>query len=77
MKTNGQWNTDNVWENTDVAMYMTNGVIVHDTFVALSHKNSGQFFALDARTGKTRLEERAPSGDQRRDRAAPAICCSS
>ncbi len=34
-------------------MYMTNGVIVHDTLVALSHKNSGQFFALDARTGKT------------------------
>jgi outer membrane protein assembly factor BamB len=52
-KKNGQWDTENVWENTDVAMYMANGVIVHDTLVALSHKNSGQFFALDARTGKT------------------------
>ena len=53
VKANGQWNPVDVWENTEVSMYMTNGVIVHDTFVALSHKNSGQFFALDARTGKT------------------------
>ena len=53
VKANGQWNPVDVWENTEVSMYMTNGVVVHDTFVALSHKNSGQFFALDARTGKT------------------------
>ncbi len=53
VKANGQWTTVDVWENTEVSMYMTNGVIVHDTLVALSHKNSGQFFALDARTGKT------------------------
>ena len=53
VKANGQWNPVDVWENTEVSMYMTNGVIVHDTLVALSHKNSGQFFALDARTGKT------------------------
>ena len=53
VKTNGQWNTVDVWENTQVSMYMTNGVIVHDTLVAMSHKNSGQFFGLDARTGKT------------------------
>jgi outer membrane protein assembly factor BamB len=53
VKTNGQWNTVDVWENSQVSMYMTNGVIVHDTLVAMSHKNSGQFFGLDARTGKT------------------------
>ena len=53
VKANGQWNTVDEWENTDVSMYMTNGVIVHDTLVALSHKNSGQFFGLDAKTGKT------------------------
>jgi hypothetical protein len=34
-------------------MYMTNGVVVRDTLVSLSHKNSGQFFGLDAKTGKT------------------------
>jgi outer membrane protein assembly factor BamB len=53
VKTNGQWSPVDVWENSQVSMYMTNGVIVRDTLVALSHKNSGQFFALDARTGKT------------------------
>lgn len=53
LKNNGQWDTQTVWENADVALYMTNGVIVHDTFVGLSHKRSGQFFALDAKTGRT------------------------
>jgi outer membrane protein assembly factor BamB len=53
VKKNGAWTTENVWENTQVSLYMTNGVIVNDTLVALSHKNSGQFFALDAKTGKT------------------------
>jgi outer membrane protein assembly factor BamB len=53
LKKNGRWETENVWENADVSMYMTNGVVVNDTLVSLSHKNSGQFFGLDARTGKT------------------------
>jgi outer membrane protein assembly factor BamB len=47
------WTTENVWQNTQVSMYMANGVIAGDAFVSLSHKNSGQFFALDARTGQT------------------------
>jgi outer membrane protein assembly factor BamB len=47
------WDTETVWENAGVGLYMTNGVVVNDTLVALSHKNSGQFFALDAKTGKT------------------------
>jgi len=53
MKRNDQWVTENVWENPDVALYMTNGVIVRDTLFGLSHRNSGQFFSLDAKTGKT------------------------
>jgi outer membrane protein assembly factor BamB len=53
VKKNGGWDTENVWENSDVSLYMTNGVIVNGTLVGLSHKNSGQFFGLDAVTGKT------------------------
>jgi outer membrane protein assembly factor BamB len=53
VKKNGGWDTENVWENSEVSMYMTNGVIVNGTLVSLSHKNSGQFFGLDAKTGKT------------------------
>jgi hypothetical protein len=52
-KRNGQWATENVWDNPDVSLYMTNAVIVRDTLFGMSHKNSGQFFGLDARTGKT------------------------
>jgi outer membrane protein assembly factor BamB len=41
-----------VWENPDVPLYMTNAVIAGDMLVGMTHKNSGQFFALDANTGK-------------------------
>ena len=53
VKKNGGWDTQNVWENTGVSMYMANAVVINDTLVGLSHKNSGQFFGLDAKTGKT------------------------
>jgi outer membrane protein assembly factor BamB len=41
-----------VWENPEVPLYMTNGVIAGDMLIGMTHKNSGQFFALDANTGK-------------------------
>jgi outer membrane protein assembly factor BamB len=53
LKRGAGWATENVWENPQVSLYMANGVIVNDTLVSLSHKSSGQFFALDAKTGKT------------------------
>jgi outer membrane protein assembly factor BamB len=53
IRRNGQWTTENVWENRDVSLYMSNGVIAHDTLFGLSHLKSGQFFCLDARTGRT------------------------
>ena len=53
VKKSGGWDTETVWENTAVSLYMANGVIVNDTLVSLSHKNSGQFFGLDAKTGTT------------------------
>jgi outer membrane protein assembly factor BamB len=53
IKRGAQWTTENVWETREVGLYMTNGVIVRDRVFGLSHRNSGQFFALDAKTGKT------------------------
>jgi len=53
VKRGAQWVTENAWENSEVALYMTNAVIARDTLFGMSHKNSGQFFALDAKTGKT------------------------
>ena len=48
-----EWTTENVWENPDVPSYMTNAVVVRDMLVGMTHRNFGQFFALDAKTGKT------------------------
>jgi hypothetical protein len=49
----GKWQTEVVWENKDVSLFMSNPVLVGDTLYGMSEKSSGQFFALDARTGKT------------------------
>jgi outer membrane protein assembly factor BamB len=53
VRTGDQWRTEDVWENAGVSLYMANGVIVGDTLFGLSHRNSGQYFLLDVKTGKT------------------------
>jgi outer membrane protein assembly factor BamB len=52
-KKNGKWETEKVWENTSVSLAMSNAVVARDTLFGMSSRNSGQFFALDAKTGKT------------------------
>ena len=46
------WTVETLWETQDVGMFMSNPVLLGDTLYGLSHKASGQFFALDARSGK-------------------------
>ena len=53
VKRNGNWDTVNVWENSSVSLSMSNAVVARDTVFGMSSRNMGQFFALDARTGKT------------------------
>jgi outer membrane protein assembly factor BamB len=48
-----KWVTDDVWKNEDVALSLSNGVLVGDTLYGMSHRASGQLFALDAKSGKT------------------------
>ena len=50
---NGEWVLENAWENADVNMDMSTGVVIGNTLYGFSAKNSGQFFALDAATGQT------------------------
>jgi outer membrane protein assembly factor BamB len=52
-KRNGKWETEKVWENAAVSLSMSNAVVARDALFGMSSRNSGQFFALDARTGKT------------------------
>jgi outer membrane protein assembly factor BamB len=44
---------EDVWENAETTMDMSTGVVIGDALYGFSPRNSGQFFALDARTGKT------------------------
>jgi hypothetical protein len=48
----GQWMVETVWDTRDVWMYLSNPVVIGETLFGLSHRSSGQFFALDAGTGK-------------------------
>jgi outer membrane protein assembly factor BamB len=49
----GQWTTSDAWENTEVTMDMSTGVLIGDTLYGFSPRSSGQYFAIDAATGRT------------------------
>ena len=49
----GHWMVEPRWETKDVSMYLSNPVLVGDTLFGLSHRASGQYFALDTRNGAT------------------------
>jgi outer membrane protein assembly factor BamB len=49
----GQWTSEDVWVNNDAGMDMSTGVVIGDSLYGFSHRNSGQFFAIDANTGQT------------------------
>ena len=48
----GKWVVDVVWETKDVSLFLSNPVLVDDTLFGLSERARGQFFALDAKTGR-------------------------
>ena len=48
-----QWIAEPLWKNDQVSMYMSTPVISGNTMYGLSHRNRGQFFAVDIATGKT------------------------
>lgn len=47
------WAAEQVWHNPDVSMYMNSPVLKGDFLYGMSHKNKGQYFCMDARSGKT------------------------
>lgn len=53
LKRGDQWTAENVWENNDITMDMSTGVLVGDRLFGFSPRNSGQFFGVDANTGQT------------------------
>jgi outer membrane protein assembly factor BamB len=53
VKQKDRWGTESVWQTQEISMFMSNPVVIGDTLYGLSQLKSGQFFALDIKTGKT------------------------
>ncbi len=49
----GKWTAKEVWRNEENELYMNTPVLAGSTLYGLSAKKKGQFFAVDAATGKT------------------------
>jgi len=47
-----KWAVEVAWQTKDVSMFLSNPVMIGSTLFGLSEKASGQFFALDAASGK-------------------------
>ena len=62
-ETAGKWTPQPVWENADVPMYMSSPVLSGGSLFGLTHKNRGQFFAVDVKTGKTQWTTRGREGE--------------
>lgn len=52
VKQGAQYATEDVWRNADLWYHLSNSVLIGDTIFGLSPQNRGQFFFLDAKTGK-------------------------
>ena len=63
VKTGAAFSAQPVWENPEVASYMSSPVVAGDRVYGLSHKKKGQFFCLDALTGKTIWLSEGRQGD--------------
>ena len=53
VKRSEQWTVETVWQTKAVSMYVSNPVVLGGTLFGLSHRASGQYFALDAASGAT------------------------
>jgi outer membrane protein assembly factor BamB/uncharacterized membrane protein YeaQ/YmgE (transglycosylase-associated protein family) len=53
VKTASGWTTEPVWENEDVACYMSTPVVAGGRIYGHSQRKRGQLFALDAASGET------------------------
>lgn len=62
-KRGAEWVPEPVWENKEVSMYMNSPVLSGDLIFGMSHRNKGQFFCLDAGTGKTRWTSDGRQGE--------------
>jgi outer membrane protein assembly factor BamB len=63
VKQGGQLVTQEVWKNAEVELYLNTPVVEGNRLFGLSTKQKGQFFCLDADTGKTLWQSEGRRGD--------------
>jgi outer membrane protein assembly factor BamB len=59
----GHWSARPVWRSESVPMYMSTGVVSGGHLFGLTHRNKGQFFCLDPKTGKVLWTTRGREGE--------------
>jgi outer membrane protein assembly factor BamB len=59
----GGWRAEEAWRNPQVSMYMSSPATNGRAIFGLSHRNRGQFVALEASTGQTLWATRGREGD--------------
>jgi outer membrane protein assembly factor BamB len=59
----GKWQTTRLWQNPELPMYMSSPVAANGLLFGLTHRNRGQFFCADARTGRTLWVTRGREGE--------------
>ena len=73
VKRGNKWATEQIWQNSQVSMYMNSPVVSGDYLFGLSHKRKGQFFCIDARTGETLWTSEGREGDNAAMLAASSV----
>lgn len=63
VRSGATFTTQPAWQNDAVSMYMSSPAAADGVVFGLSHRNRGQFFALDAATGRTLWTTRGREGD--------------
>ena len=58
-----KWTTTPVWQNESMPMYMSSPVSSGDQLYGLTQRNRGQFFCVDAASGKTLWTSRGREGE--------------
>jgi outer membrane protein assembly factor BamB len=59
----GKWQTPQVWQNADIPTYMSTPVESRGYLFGLTHRNRGQFFCVEARSGKTLWTTKGREGE--------------
>jgi outer membrane protein assembly factor BamB len=59
----GKWRSEQVWQNADVPMYLSSPVEAGGYLFGLTQRNRGQYFCLDARSGKTMWTSKGREGE--------------